>query len=107
MPKKKIVYDDAYYFEHCIGRAQAHGNVVAYEEFITFLNPKYRGINFKWQDFEKMTVELAEATVYQQFSDIEWKHFEKQIKETAKKSAKFNARHCLEASGILEWWSNE
>ena len=85
-------------------RAQAAGEATAYHHFVTMLNPKYRGPNFKWDGFVLYAVGWAEASCWQSFSDAEWKRWKKDIVEAARTSAEYAAKRILKASGLLEWW---
>lgn len=87
-------------------RVQDHSRAVAYDTFVNFLNPKYRGPNWKWSFFREYTIRQVKISVYQSFSDEEWGIFESQILETAEHNARFWAEEILKDSGILEWWPN-
>jgi len=92
------------YLDKILPRAQAHGVWVAHHEFVTMLNPLYRGPNWTWDKFVPRCVGQAEVTVWQAFTDAEWKRWEKEIVEATGKSAEYAAKRILEESGLLEWW---
>jgi len=85
-------------------RAQAVGEAIANHHFVTMLNPKYRGPNFKWGDFVPYAVGWAEASCWQSFSDAEWKRWKEDIVKAACTSAEYAAGRLLKKSGLLEWW---
>lgn len=95
------------FLDRGIGRAQAHANAVVMHEFITGMNPKFRGPNWKWQDFKKSAVKMALATAYQSFSDGEWAAWEGDINDAVGESAKHMADEVLKTSGVLDWWSED
>lgn len=84
-------------------RAQAIGEAVANHQFVTMLNPKYRGEGFKWEEFVPFAVRRAEVSCWQPFTDAEWERWE-EIKAAACKSAEYAAKRLLDESGLLEWW---
>ena len=86
--------------------AQSHAQAVVYHEFVAFLNPRFRGASWKWENFETFAVRQAEVTAYQSFSDNDWNEFEALILAAAKSTARIFAREVLRTSGILEWWPN-
>lgn len=86
--------------------AQSHAQAVVYHEFVTLLNPKFRGPNWKWENFEAFAVRQAEVTAYQSFSDKDWKEFEKEIVDNVKRTACIWAKMVMQDSGLLEWWPN-
>lgn len=92
------------YWDKILPRAQAHGYAVANHEFACMLNPKYRGPNWTWDKFVPRCIEQAEVTVWQSFTDREWKRWEKEIVEAAGKSAEHAAEEVIRTSGLLEWW---
>jgi hypothetical protein len=99
MPRTEVAF-----LNKILPRAQAHGEAVANHEFVVMLNPKYRGVNFKWENFSASVVQSAEVTCWQSFTDREWEQWEKEIVEAAGKSAKYAAKRILDESGLLEWW---
>ena len=86
--------------------ARDYGVAVAYDEFITMLNPKNRGPAFRWENFPARAAKMAQVTVYQAFSDEEWACFRRQIQEEAEKSAWDTSEMCLQKSGILDWFTS-
>jgi len=92
------------YWDKILPRAQAHGVAVANHEFASMLNPLYRGPNWTWGKFVPRCGEKAECTVWQAFSDRDWKRWEKEIVEAAGKSGRHAAEEVLRTSGLLEWW---
>ncbi len=88
-----------------IQRAQAHGDSVAMHEFLVFMNPRYRGPNWRWGDFKKHVIQAADVTVWQNFSDEEWKAWESEIRASTKTSASYAADRVLQTSGLMDWWS--
>jgi len=92
------------YLDKILPRAQAHGVWVAHHEFVTMLNPLYRGPNWTWDKFVPRCVGQAEVTVWSSFSARDFKKWEKEITEAAGKSAKWSAEEILRDSGLLQWW---
>ena len=86
--------------------AQGHAQSVVYHEFVTLLNPKYRGKNWNWENFEEFAVRHAEVTAYQSFSDSDWNKYENYIRETARRTARIWARTVMQDSGLMDWWPN-
>jgi len=83
---------------------QAYSQAVAYNEFVTFLNPKYRGQNFSWVRFVDICERTAEISAYSCFSVRDWNKYQDRITEHAKRYVRLHAQEALERSGILEWW---
>jgi len=95
---------EATFLNKILPRAQAIGEAVANHWFVTMLNPKYRGDNFKWEGFIEFAVQWAKVSCWQPFTDAEWKRWEKEIVDAAGKSAEYAAKRILNESGLLEWW---
>jgi len=95
---------EATFLNKILPRAQAIGEAVANHWFVTMLNPKYRGDNFKWEGFIEFAVQWAKVSCWQSFTDAEWKRWEKEIVNAAGKSAEYAAKRILNESGLLEWW---
>lgn len=99
-------YDENRWLNVLLPVAQSHAQAVVYHEFVTLLNPKFRGPNWKWENFETFVVRQAEVTAYQSFSDKDWNEFEALILATAKRTARIWAKTVLKDSGLMEWWPN-
>jgi hypothetical protein len=76
------------------------------DQFITGMNPKYRGPKWKWESFKSNVIKMADASVYQNFSDAEWEAWESEVRAATKSAATHAADEILESSGVLEWWSD-
>lgn len=87
-------------------RASAHGEAVASHWFATMLNPKYRGSAWSWPNFPIFAENHARATVWQNFSELEWREWEPELREAAGRSAAAAAQRLVHESGILDWWSS-
>jgi hypothetical protein len=85
-------------------RTHAIAESAANHEFVVMLNPKYRGANFKWENFPRFVERTAEVMCWRPFTDSEWRRWEKEIKEEVRESAKRAAERILKESGVLEWW---
>ena len=92
------------YWDKILPRAQAHGLAVAHNEFVTMLNPLYRGPNWTWNKFVPRCVGQAEVTVWSSFSARDFKKWKEEITEATCKSAEYAAKRILEESGLLQWW---
>jgi hypothetical protein len=99
---------DTDYIEKILPRVKQHADAVVQHEFATMLNPKYRGPNWRWDKFVDFATRWAKTTVWQSFTDAEWKRWQKKIESDARRIAKITAERLMKESGILEWWpSNE
>ncbi len=100
------MYDENRWLNVLLPVAQSHAQAVVYHEFVTLLNPKFRGPNWKWENFETFAVRQAEVTAYQSFSEKDWNEFEKEIVDSVKRTASIWAKMVMQDSGLLEWWPN-
>jgi hypothetical protein len=89
-----------------LDRARSFGVEVAYEEFTSMLNPKYRGHAFQWAGFVAWSGRRAEVSCWQAFSEAEWKSWKDELKQAAREAAEARAQAIVEKSGILEWWQD-
>ena len=96
--------DPADYIRDIFPRVEAYADAVAHHEFATMLNPKYRGPKWDWERFVPHAVKWAETSVWQSFTDGEWKAWEKDITRDVRRISKAVAERLLEESGLLEWW---
>jgi len=95
------------FLDNGIDRAHAHGRASATHDFITGLNPKFRGPKWSWGEFQNQAARMAEASAHSSFSDEEWDAWSADITEAVRSSAKAAAQRLLSESGLLEWWSEE
>ena len=86
-----------------INKARNFGEIVAYEEFIVMLNPKYRGGKFQWSEFVNWCARRSESC-WQAFSASEWEKWKPELKQAAREAAEAKAQSVLKSSGIMEWW---
>lgn len=77
--------------------AQNIGKIVAYDLFVSMLNPKYRGKNFNWDLFIDMVKRRAALQVS---LTGDFGKDNKLMERIAENVAQSTAEHCIKASGI-------
>lgn len=76
------------------------GYDVAISNFVLFLNPKYRGEKFTWDDLPSIVDKWAKLHVELQGKN---KKDLKEMQEVASKAAKYKLNYLMKESDLLSW----
>lgn len=96
--------EDERYRAECLPRVRETVQTTVIHEFLTLLNPRYRGAGWKWSKFEAHCLRWAEIHVRNAFGADEWELWGEVARKDARRLARLAARRMLDESGILVWW---
>jgi hypothetical protein len=96
--------EDEIYSEEIFPRVRETVAAVVRHEFLTLLNPRYRGDGWDWKKFERYCLRWTEIHVRNAFGEEEWSQWGKQAQRDARRLTKLEVQTFLKESGILEWW---
>lgn len=100
-------FNETKYLNSILPRVTGYCEAAVNHHFVGMLNPKNRGTNFRWENFVDFAIRISTASVYQCFSDKEWKEFGKEIDADAEKHCRIVAERVMKESAILDWWEGK
>ncbi len=87
-------------------RVRNAGRLAAYETFVMFLNPKFRGDAFSWERLPEMSETSAKASWFNAVTEKEYQKFKGELDRIAAHAARDQANIILSRSDILSWWKS-
>lgn len=82
------------------GIARQLGEATAYSHFLMFLNPKFRGPKFKWDDLPELAAKMARGQVELAGS---FGRDRKAMEDQAAHTARHTIERCFRESKIKDW----